>query len=110
MTLIKWMKNIEPKKTSMRKSRVDIKELEEDIKQYPDSYIYERAARFKISKSGMQYTLKRLNITSERRRRSPRGRLAGNITLLRSRRFAAGCSQRADWQATLEESDVMVHK
>ena len=63
VTVVKWMRNIEPKETRIRKSRVDIKQLEEDIKQYPDSYIYERAVRFGMSKSGMQYTLKRLNIT-----------------------------------------------
>ena len=37
--------------------------LKEDVKQNPELYQYERARKFKMSKSGIGYALKRLGIS-----------------------------------------------
>ncbi|HJD56360.1 MAG TPA: IS630 transposase-related protein [Rickettsia endosymbiont of Pyrocoelia pectoralis] len=46
---------------------MDMEKLKEDIKKYPDSYNYERAERLEVSRNGIYYALKRLNITYKKK-------------------------------------------
>ena len=60
-TVYKWGKKIEPKEWGkQRVSKIDIKKLEEDVNNNPDSYQYERAKRLKVSQAVVHFGLKRL--------------------------------------------------
>lgn len=60
----RWSKNIEPKRTRNKlPTKIDWEKLVKDIEEYPDSYQYERAERFKVSRQGIAYALKRLKIS-----------------------------------------------
>ena len=51
-TVYKWVKNIKPKgQRKQRVSKIDIKKLEEDVRNNPDiyAYQYERAKRLEVS-------------------------------------------------------------
>lgn len=69
-----WSKNIEPKRTR-KKAPVKIHNelLLEDIKKYPDAYMYERAKRLCVSTAGVCSALKRLNITYKKNSQSSQG-------------------------------------
>ena len=61
-----WSKNIEPKR-KRHKAPIKIHNdlLLEDIKKYPDAYMYERAKRLKVSTAGI--SIKRLQITYKKK-------------------------------------------
>ena len=69
-----WSKSIEPKRTR-NKSPIKIHDnlLLEDIKKYPDAYMYERAKRLCVSTAGICSALKRLNITYKKNSQSSQG-------------------------------------
>lgn len=70
-TMKRWMKNSEIKKTRNRNPRKILTEaLMEDVKQYPDAYLWERAERFNVTDMGIYHALKRLNLTRKKRRSS----------------------------------------
>ena len=63
-TLFRWKNCIEPCLTRDKPAtKIDMDKLAEDIKNHPDDYLAERAARFKVSSSGIGYALKRLKIS-----------------------------------------------
>lgn len=66
-----WSKSLEPKRTK-NKSPTKIHDylLIEDVKKYPDSYMYERANRLGVSTAGIRFALKRLNITYKKNSQS----------------------------------------
>jgi len=67
-TLVRWKNGLVPKGTRNRRAtKIDPNVLREDVKQYPDSYQYERAERFGVSRSGIWSTLKRLGISSKKK-------------------------------------------
>jgi hypothetical protein len=41
--------------------------LKKDVELNPDSFVYERAARFAMSESGIRYALKRLGISRKKK-------------------------------------------
>jgi hypothetical protein len=47
--------------------------LKQDIELYPDSYHYERAARFNVSPKGIFEALKRLGVTSKKKPEASQG-------------------------------------
>ena len=58
-TVYKWDKKIEPKEQrKQRVSKIDIKELEEDVINNPDAYQYERAKSLKVSQAAVHFGLK----------------------------------------------------
>lgn len=66
-TLQRWL--IDPSiQTTRVKTPTSIpnEALLQDINQYPDDYLYERARRLNCSKSGIGYALKRLNISQKK--------------------------------------------
>lgn len=63
-TIFKWSKRIEPKKKRKKlATKIDMELLMEDVKENPESYQYERAMKFQVSKSSIGYALKRLGVT-----------------------------------------------
>jgi len=69
-TLFRWELNLEPKKTRNRASKIDMTLLEEDLLEYSDDYLWERAKRFNVAKSTMFYAIKRLGITCKKNTKS----------------------------------------
>ena len=69
-----WSKKLEPKRTR-KKAPVKIHNelLLEDIKKYPDAYMYERAKRLCVSTAGICSALKRLKITYKKNSQSSQG-------------------------------------
>ena len=74
-TIFRWTKRIEPKLTRNKPAtKINMKELEKDVKRYPDSYQYERAQRLGVSRGGIWSALKRLKITYKKNLKSPKTR------------------------------------
>lgn len=67
-SIVLWNRNIEPKATKNRPSlKLDLKLLEKDVKDNPDSYQHERADKFEVSKSCIQSALKKLKLSHKKR-------------------------------------------
>ena len=63
-SVVRWSKNIESKcKRNKNPIKINWEKLVKDVEEHPDSYQYERAERFGVSKQGISYALKRLNIS-----------------------------------------------
>ena len=63
-SVIRWVHKKEPAK-SRNKPPLKIKDetLLEDVRKYPDAFMYERAKRLKVSPSGIGHALERLKIS-----------------------------------------------
>ena len=67
-SLVRWQSHPEPCKTRNKPPiKIDMSALEKDIEDNPDSYHYERAARFNVSEGGIRAALKRLNISCKKK-------------------------------------------
>lgn len=63
-TLVRWVKNPEPRTTRHKTpTKIDMEKLRQDVAQYPDAYMYERAERLGVSRTCIQYALQRLHVT-----------------------------------------------
>ena len=62
-TLVRWSKQLERKPYPLRMYKINLDALYEDVKKYPDSYQYERAARFGVVPSAIHKALKYLGVT-----------------------------------------------
>ena len=62
-TIRRWIVRLEPKPRPHGAYKLDMTALAEDVRLYPDAYIYERAARFGVATSTIFYALRRLNMT-----------------------------------------------
>lgn len=72
-TILKWKKNLIPKDgRNKAATKIDKELLKEDIKKHPDSYNYERAQRLGVSRNGIYYALKRLNVTYKKKFNAPK--------------------------------------
>jgi transposase len=72
-TIQKWKKRIHSKTTrQVKPHKITDERLFKDVKDYPDSYHYERARRLKCSKSGICETLKRLGISQKKTLEHPK--------------------------------------
>ena len=68
-TLFRWHKKMQPCMTRRRPSqKIDLEKLKKDVEDHPDNYIWERAQRFGVSKSGIRAALIRLKITYKKKR------------------------------------------
>ena len=66
-TLQIWLKDSSIKLTRNKSpSKIPNDALLQDVKLYPDDYMYERARRFGCSKSGIESALKRLGISKKK--------------------------------------------
>lgn len=72
-SIVNWRKKLEP---SLKRNKpaisIDMEALKEDIKRYPDAYVYERAKRLNASPSGIAWALKRLKVTRKKKPFSPK--------------------------------------
>ena len=59
-----WTKRLDPQTSRNKPStKIDIAALAADVKQYPDSYQFERALRLNVSTRCIGYALKRLGVS-----------------------------------------------
>jgi transposase len=67
-SLIRWNKKLEPQSTrSKPATKIKDDVLLEDVKNYPDAYLRERAERLNASASGIYDALKRLGISCKKK-------------------------------------------
>ena len=60
-TVVRWSQHIEPKPTRNQPTvKLNWEALAQDVEEHPDSYQYERAVRFGVSRQGIAYALKPL--------------------------------------------------
>ena len=63
-SIVRWSRHIEPKRTRNKPTlKLDWEALSKDVEEHPDSYQYERATRFGVSRQGIAYALKKLKIS-----------------------------------------------
>jgi transposase len=62
-SVVRWLKEIEPRAHGYRKRKVDMAALARDVEDYPDAYQSERAARFGVHQNAICHGLKKLNVT-----------------------------------------------
>lgn len=74
-SVMRWLVDIEPqKKRNKPATKIDMGALKKDVEHYPDSYQYERAARFKVSKTGIRSALIRLKLSYKKNMESSQSR------------------------------------
>ena len=73
-SVVRWIKDIEPKAHGFRKRKLDIEALKQDILEFPDAYQYERAKRLGVVQNSIFHALKKLNITYKKNSQSPQTR------------------------------------
>ena len=74
-SLTRWHKN--PKPIAIRKRpaiKIDMEKLAEDVQQYPDAFLVERAKRFNVSINGIFEALQRLGVTYKKNSQAPQSR------------------------------------
>ena len=68
-SVVRWSKDIEPQRTRNKPTtKLNWEILAQDVDEHPDSYQYERAARFGVSQQGIAYALKQLNLSRKKKR------------------------------------------
>ena len=60
----RWSKRLDPKPYERRKiRRIDPEKLAQDVRDHPDAYQYERAARFGVTPKAIWQALRKLGVT-----------------------------------------------
>jgi len=71
-SVMRWLVELEPKKTRNKPAtKINMDLLREDVANFPDSFQYERARRFGVSKSGIGLALVRLKLSYKKNVESP---------------------------------------
>lgn len=66
-SLVRWIKEPEPKASREgRPRKIDLDLLARDLREYPDAYQYERAARFGVTQKAIWVALKKLDMTRKK--------------------------------------------
>ena len=74
-TVFTWTKKLHPEKHRNKKQvKIDLDRLQQDVEEYRDAYQYERAERLGVSKSGIGWALKKLNITYKKSFKTSEGK------------------------------------
>lgn len=75
-SVMRWLKRIERKPSGFRHRKLDMAALQQDVRDYPDAYQYERAARLGVTQNAICYALKhKLRVSNKKNTRaSARGR------------------------------------
>ena len=75
-SVMRWLKRIDRKPSGFRHRKLDMGALQQDLRDYPDAYQYERAARLGVTQNAICYALKhKLRVTYKKNTRaSARGR------------------------------------
>lgn len=70
----RWSKRVEPKPYERRKIRkLDPVLLAQDVRDHPDAFQYERAARFGVSPKAIWQALRKLGVTYKKSPGAPKG-------------------------------------
>ena len=70
-SVMRWLKRIERKPSGFRKRKLDMEALHQDLRDYPDAYQYERAARLGVTQNAICYALKnKLRVTYKKNTRA----------------------------------------
>ena len=70
-----WLKGNLPKGTRNKPNiKLDINKLKQDVIDYPDAYLQERAGRLGVSQFCISYNLKKLNITYKKNSNTSKSR------------------------------------
>ena len=72
-SLCRWIRRLEPDQSKPRKRKIDMAALAEDVRQYPDAYLHERAARFGVFPNAIFQALRRLGVTHKKSPASSQG-------------------------------------
>ena len=74
-TLFRWRQRLEPcTRRNKPATKIDMQALADDVNQYPDAYLAERAQRFGVSKNGIWQALRRLNVSRKKNAAPPQSR------------------------------------
>ena len=57
-SVMRWLKRIEHKPSGFRRRKLDVEALAADLRDDPDAYQYERAARLGVTQNAICYALK----------------------------------------------------
>lgn len=69
-SVMRWLKGSERKACGFRRRKLDIEALAQDVRDYPDAYQYERAARLGVTQNAICYALKhKLRVSSKKNAR-----------------------------------------
>jgi len=70
----RWSKRLTPKPYDRRKGRkIDLGKLAQDVREHPDDYQYERAARFGVTPKAIWQALRKLGVTYKKSHATPQG-------------------------------------
>jgi transposase len=83
-SVTRWLKRVERKPSGSRRGKLDIAALEQDLRDYPDAYQYERAARLGVRQSTICYALKKKLRVSYKKNAVPSPRRRGGAGCLSS--------------------------
>lgn len=72
--LIYGLKRLEANQSKPRIRKLNMQALRQDIKDYPDAYLYERAARFGVAVNSIWHGLKKLGVTYKKSTKTSQGR------------------------------------
>ena len=71
-SVVRWLKSPVPKTTRNNKAtKIDMAALAQDVREHPDAFQYERAARFGVSQRGIGQALRRLGVTYKKNTVAP---------------------------------------
>jgi transposase len=78
--ITRWNKCLEAQRTRNKPAtKLDMAALEQDVKEYPDAYQYERASRLGVCQRAIGYGLERLNISYKKNTVAPESGAPFNI-------------------------------
>lgn len=67
-SIVRGSKNVQSKRTRNKPTvKLDWETLAQEVEESPDSYQYERAARFGVSRQGIAYALNQLKISRKKK-------------------------------------------
>lgn len=68
-SVVRGSRNIEPKRTRNKPTvKLNWEALAQDVQEHPDSFQYERAQRFGMSRQGIAYALNQLKLSRKKKR------------------------------------------
>ena len=71
-TLTRWVKRLEPRPhTRLTVRKIDLDKLRQDVTDCPDSYQYERAARFDVCPKAIWQALRNIGVTYKKALQHP---------------------------------------
>ena len=84
VSVMRWSKTLESiTKRNKPATKIDMEALKRDVEVHPDAYLKERAERLKVSHNCVWHALKRLNVTSKKNPKSPKGGFRKTLCFLR---------------------------